>query len=180
MPDVTIKYKNNIIAELDSSTTSKTLKTSGKYCDGDINVIYAPAQTEINCKMYEITLSKGSEWIKLIDLDAEVLEHINDKNFTVLLANMSDYVYEFYSGAFYVASNNPYGMENGYPVYGYSNRQTSESRNISVGMFYPANNTETSTNLGGYGAFRVDGNKYYLKPHDGFIRAGKYRLLFVW
>lgn len=36
---VNIKYKNNSIAEL-SDTGTKTLKTAGKYCDGDITVEY--------------------------------------------------------------------------------------------------------------------------------------------
>ena len=36
---VNIKYKNNSIAEL-SDTGTKTLKTSGKYCEGDITVEY--------------------------------------------------------------------------------------------------------------------------------------------
>ena len=37
---VNIKYKNNSIAEL-SDTGTKTLKTAGKYCEGDITVEYA-------------------------------------------------------------------------------------------------------------------------------------------
>ena len=36
---VNIKYKNNSIAEL-SDTGTKTLKTAGKYCEGDITVEY--------------------------------------------------------------------------------------------------------------------------------------------
>lgn len=39
MADVTIKYKDNVIAEMDSSAT-KTLTTGGTYCEDDINVTY--------------------------------------------------------------------------------------------------------------------------------------------
>lgn len=39
MADVTLTYKGSTIAEM-SNTGSKTLKTSGKYCDGDIVVNY--------------------------------------------------------------------------------------------------------------------------------------------
>ena len=40
MADLTIKYKGNPIVELSESGT-KTLKTAGKYCEGDISVEYA-------------------------------------------------------------------------------------------------------------------------------------------
>jgi hypothetical protein len=43
MADVTIKYKGNTIVEMSSQGT-KTLKTSGKYCEGDISVNYTPSQ----------------------------------------------------------------------------------------------------------------------------------------
>lgn len=39
MADVTLTYKGSIIAEMDASG-SKTLKTAGKYCEGDIGVNY--------------------------------------------------------------------------------------------------------------------------------------------
>ena len=39
MADVTLTYKGSTIAEM-SNTGTKTLKTSGKYCDGDIGVSY--------------------------------------------------------------------------------------------------------------------------------------------
>ena len=40
MADLTIRYKGNPIVELSESGT-KTLKTAGKYCEGDITVEYA-------------------------------------------------------------------------------------------------------------------------------------------
>ena len=39
MADVTLTYKGSTIAEMSNSGT-KTLKTSGKYCEGDIGVSY--------------------------------------------------------------------------------------------------------------------------------------------
>ena len=39
MADVTLTYKGSTIAEM-NATGSKTLKTSGKYCEGDIVVSY--------------------------------------------------------------------------------------------------------------------------------------------
>ena len=40
MADLTIKYKGQPIVEMTESGT-KTLKTAGKYCEGDISVEYA-------------------------------------------------------------------------------------------------------------------------------------------
>ena len=39
MADVTLTYKGSTIAEM-NATGTKTLKTSGKYCEGDIGVSY--------------------------------------------------------------------------------------------------------------------------------------------
>ena len=39
MTDVTLTYKGSTIAEM-SDTGTKTLKTAGKYCEGDIGVSY--------------------------------------------------------------------------------------------------------------------------------------------
>ena len=74
MADVTIKYKESTIAEM-SGTSTKTLKTGGTYCEGDITVNYAPRS-----KTYEITLAESSGWTLLTALDADVLAHINDKS----------------------------------------------------------------------------------------------------
>lgn len=53
MAEVTINYKDAAIATMDASGT-KTLQTQGKYCEGDIEVVYvkpggggAPANVEI-------------------------------------------------------------------------------------------------------------------------------------
>ena len=40
MADLTVKYKGQSIVEMTESGT-KTLKTAGKYCEGDISVEYA-------------------------------------------------------------------------------------------------------------------------------------------
>ena len=39
MADVTLTYKGSTIAQMDASG-SKTLKTAGKYCEGDIGISY--------------------------------------------------------------------------------------------------------------------------------------------
>lgn len=38
--DITILYKGSVISTMQTSGT-KTLETSGKYCEGDITVVYS-------------------------------------------------------------------------------------------------------------------------------------------
>ena len=102
--------------------------------------------------------------------------------FTALFTIMSDFEYVNYSGCCYYAQNTPISQQTAtkYPQYGYANRQATETSGSQTPVYYPANYTGTSTSLGGYGAFRVNGSKYLLKPSDGYIRNGNYRLIFTW
>lgn len=182
MADVTISYKGSAIAELSAQGT-KALKTSGKYCEGDITVAYVPPTPvvqEVDCKKFELDMAQGSGWIKLIDLPADVLAHINDPAFTVTLMTVSEYAVLNYSGCVFVCGNQQIGASGSYPVYGLSTRQQNDTTFSQSGIFYPANNTGTSISIGGFGIFRVDGSQYYFRPADGFLRAGTYHLIFAW
>ena len=175
MADVTITYKDNVIAEMNGAST-KTLKTSGTYCEGDIKVSHTS-----NSRTYEITLSQASGWVLLTTLDADVLEHINDASLAVMLVNVSGYVYEYYTLSMATATNCTIGAYNSTTYsYGLANRQAKETTLQQAAMFYPANNTGTSMSLGGYAMFRVNGSKYYVKPADGYVRSGTYKLIFTW
>lgn len=136
-----------------------------------------------NCKIYEVTHVQGygNVWNLLVTLDDEVLAHINDASFSVLFVLDQPLTFEYYSGTMYTASNRSIGTQydEKLPLYGYSNRLQTESM-ISLGFIYhPANQTGSEC-IGGYGAFRVSDGKYYLKPSDGYIHSGKYRLIFTW
>lgn len=54
MSDVTIKYKGQSIATMDA-TSSKTLHTQGKYCEGDIGVEYVKPVAPSGTKQISIT-----------------------------------------------------------------------------------------------------------------------------
>lgn len=62
MADVSIKYKGNEIATMDASGT-KTLLTSGNYCEGNISVEYAkPASwTKLGEKEFTVNTSSTSQ-----------------------------------------------------------------------------------------------------------------------
>lgn len=174
MADISVTYKDSVIAEIDNGRYTKTLKTKGCYCEDDITIDYAPRS-----KTYEITLAKASGWVLLTTLDAEVVEHINDDNLAVSLIKISEFNSETYAATMAFASNNQIGIVNTYPVYGLANRQNSTA--ISQGaIFYPPNSTTTSVSLGGLGQFRLSGSAYYFRPADGYIQSGTYRLTFTW
>lgn len=56
MADVTIKYKGANIATMDASGT-KTLETSGKYCEGDVQVVYVDPEKPTQSKSATPSLS---------------------------------------------------------------------------------------------------------------------------
>lgn len=179
MADVTINYKGSKIAELSASGT-KTLKTSGTYCEGDVSVSYTkPTFNGVNGKLYNLTLSKTSGWVLLTTLDQVVLDHINDANFAVTLMCTTAYEYVNYTMNFATATNTQIGQAGNYPAYGVSARQTSTSAVSQYVTYYKPNKTDTNTSLGGF-AFRVTSGKYYIYPLDGYVRAGSYRLMFTW
>lgn len=175
MADVTIKYKGSTIAEM-SGTATKTLNTAGTYCEDDIAVEYAPRM-----KSYEITLAKSSGWVLLTTLDDEVLAHINDPNLIVSLKMAGDFEYVYYAGNTYIVGNTVIGYSGSTVLaYGMSNRTGSATSTSAHLIYYPANKTDTSTSLGGSGMFRLNGDKYYLRPGDGYVYPGTYRLTFTW
>ena len=59
MADLTVKFKGNPIVEMTESGT-KTLKTSGKYCEGDISVEYAKPAGGGGSEMFS---ASASGWI---------------------------------------------------------------------------------------------------------------------
>lgn len=174
MANVTIKYKDTTIAEMDGKG-SKTLKTSGTYCEGNVVVDYTP-----NIKSYEVTLVRAYGRILLTTLDDEVLAHINDKSLVVTLYNTSDYVYSQYTGYNYFVRNVSTGVNSSYEIYGMGDRVQGTVTTAPHNIYYPANYTGTSTSKGGYGIFHLISGKYYITPGDGYIADGTYKLTFVW
>ena len=175
MADVTVSYKGSVIAELDGANKVKRLKTSGCYCDDHIDISYTP-----NSRTYEITLSKAYNWVLLTALDADVLEHINDEKLVVTLVNTNPHEFVSYAGNMYMAFNKTIGNFNGTTLYGVSNREYSATNMSFNGITLPANNTESIEDNASFGGFKVSDGKYYVRPGDGYIRAGNYKLTFTW
>lgn len=65
MADVSIKYKGNEIATMNASGT-KTLLTSGKYCEGDISVDYVKPVSYVKLAEQEFTVNTTSTSVSII------------------------------------------------------------------------------------------------------------------
>lgn len=174
MADVTINYNGIKIAEL-SNSGGGTIHVKDKFCEGDIEVAYAP-----NSMTYDITLPKTYNWILLTTLDADVLEHINDENLIVSLVNLTPTLSVYYSGCLFIAMNKVIGNYNGVDIYGTSVRRYSATNSAFNGNTRPANNTDSSEDNLTFGNFKIIDGKYYVRPGDGYIDAGTYRLTFTW
>lgn len=131
-------------------------------------------------RSYDITLAQASGWVMLTALDADVLAHINEPGMIVTLRRMSGHEYAFYAGTVYTVGNNQIGAHGDQPVYGIANRMTSEGVTSTSLVLLPANNTEKPGSVDGMGAFCLEDGNYYIRPSDGFIAAGTWRLVFNW
>ena len=176
MADVSISYKGSTVAEINGYGT-KTLKTSGKYCEGDVVVTYAP-----RLRIYEFSLTKKSGWIELFTLDSETASHINEPNFAVILQCLSDFTQVDGTVSYCFVSNTAWGTQGSsqYPVYGLSGIASSSTVTTPQQGYYPPNKTDTAYSLGGGGMFRLTSGKYYYRPGSYYCRAGNYRLTFMW
>jgi hypothetical protein len=174
-----ITYYGKVLIDLTSdSVTPETLAEGVTAHDKSGAMITGTMSA--NTKTYEITLAKASGWVLLTTLDSEVVEHINDASLVVSLVNISPYAYEWYAGSMYIASNTPFGYNGSYPSYGLSCRLSSETACQADHIYYPPNYTKWDTGIGGKGQFTIEGNDYWFRPSDGFIKAGTYRLTFTW
>lgn len=87
MADVSVSYKGSVITELDDAG-SKTLKTSGCYCEGDVTVKYTP-RVDDSFRRWDVYLSGeilGTSFhYCTVVTDDWLKEHRNDENLCIAL-----------------------------------------------------------------------------------------------
>lgn len=94
MADVTVKYKGSTIAEMSEEGT-KTLKTSGKYCEDDITVSYVPPAPEAvaaNSKVFTFTSidAVAQQNVTIVSGDPDVAAHYADANAWISVRKVSN------------------------------------------------------------------------------------------
>ena len=93
MADVEIKYKGASIATL-NETGTKTLKTSAKYCEGDISVSYTksavPAETNHRSYEYDnpVAVSGSGNYITVVSGD-ETLKRVRSLDTLLVICRMT-------------------------------------------------------------------------------------------
>ena len=93
MADVELKYKGAVIATLDETGT-KTLKTSGKYCEDDITVSYtkSAAPVETNHRRYEYdnpaAVSGSGNYVTVVSGD-ETLKQVRSLDTLLVVCRMT-------------------------------------------------------------------------------------------
>lgn len=82
MADVNINYKGSTLTEMNDSGT-KTLKTSGTYCEDDISVVYTKPIAAVTSKYFDVTVSTkvSGSWQTLVNADSDIAAHCNDDSF---------------------------------------------------------------------------------------------------
>ena len=93
MADVELKYKGAVVATLDETGT-KTLKTSGKYCEDDITVSYTksavPAETNHRRYVYDnpAAVSGGGNYITVVSGD-DTLKRVRSLETLLVVCRMT-------------------------------------------------------------------------------------------
>ena len=181
MPDISINYKGNAIAAMDASGT-KTLQTAGKYCEGDISVVYA--KPVMSCQILEFTLaSHSAQNVTIGTLSDEAYAHIGDDNFCVAMINTTPENVVNNDDYRLIAYNNPNqpAYQSNTAQYGVGNRKVSTSVNVqNLACYYPPKSTDNATSLGGIGKFWHNGKTLYYKSAGYYLGAGLYRVVITW
>lgn len=120
MADVTVKYKGGTIAELTGG--SKTLKTSGKYCEGDITVEHTPS-----IKIYRVNVptAVATQYVTVVSGDPDVAAHYADEHAMVTVRKITNNNQN--GTAMIIQSNRAYPTAKGM----YMNCNTSGANNVA-------------------------------------------------
>ena len=174
MADVTIKYKGVERATLNASGR-KTIKTAGKYCEGDIIVDYekpvVPSSSKTKIYWYNPSSDvSGAKWVTLVENDADLAAHRADSTMTVLFRRVIDI-----SGSsaikLVVQGNTGFGS-----LYGSGIRASSSSNT----GYQPKQNLTTGTSSACELTIDSNGSLKYYNSGSYPIRAGLHLIIATW
>ena len=175
MADVSIKYKGNVIAEMSESGT-KTLETSGTYCEGDIEVEYSqPAGGESSpCKVFTFTSPAAvvAQFVTVVSGDPDVAAHYADENAMVTVRKITN---NTSNGTAFISHTNHSFGGGAYGYYMNCNGTSNGSATIAI----PLNSTASA----GTPFARCDANgdiKVYAQRTANNFGGANYIITFSW
>lgn len=172
---VTVTYKGNTIASMNADGT-KTLKTGGKYCEGDIGVEYTAPTTSCITATFTVTSPFANQGVTLISGNSFIAANYNNSKAFALVVKVSDLSMNGINMAF--CTNQQFGVlstSNNTPVFGWFNGNTGtvsatanrivnslSTQNTTVGNMYANSNGDLVLRVGsGTNAFQT-GNYFII------------------
>ena len=175
MADVTIKYNENIIAEMDSSG-NKVLKTGGKYVANNIFVEYKKSTTiETNSYTTSVTFDARLKNGVVMTLPENVLAHKDDANFVMIYQYQGDTLVNYRSYGGMVGNRKIRYDQDVYGMYIYNN--------IQGIVLYPINSTDgnfTVESVYKIKFYITDGKLYIAEAIGAGFDVGTYQFTFSW
>lgn len=167
----TIKYKGNTIATLNSDET-KTLLTSGRYCEADIVIenVQDGGTSADSMKKWTVTVGEVQEKPFLLLTDTWITENMNNEKLKITIQRIGNPTITENSLVSSFAGNKAIGTNgSGVVFYGHSLAITNS------GFSNTSQRNPINGNAGGYGFISVlDGGLYWSGSSNYPVRAGDY------
>lgn len=183
MGNLTIKYGDTILSE-DSGTITKTLKTSGKYCEKNFTVSMTGAEndpTTVSHKRftYHADSKFSGKWVDMVGADEDIANHLNDDTFTVAYKFLGNPTPEYSTrGGFYC--NLPFSYTdtaNTTPNYGYCMRTNGSGIGATQSL---TNKMTVKTTAVGACYVAPDGAISFFASSTYPINIGAYEIMVWW
>ena len=169
----TIKYKGNTIATLNSDET-KTLLTSGRYCEADIVVenVQDGGTPTYSIKKWTVTVGEDHNKQFRILTDPWIAENMNNAKLKIIIQRIGNPTITVPSCVSSFAGNEAIGTNgNGVVFYGHSLAITNS------GFDNTSQRNPINGNAGGYGFISVlQGDLYWSASSNYPVRAGDYAI----
>lgn len=168
---VKINYKGQEISDMSASGT-KTLLTSGKYCEDNIEIVYTGGSTIQTCKNFVATISSDSTAKTILtSADSDIASHRSDSTFFVAVIAMFPYSSGLsFRGGFNTNTN----LRQTDTLYGSFARTNSSGQN---GVVYI---TKTATTSSADIGVKTNGEIFVYATTSNPLRAGSYMCVCGW
>ena len=177
-----VVYGGNTLIDLTSDTVTADKLASGIKAHDASGAVITGTMVSPNCYiMNKVLATHQSANVALCTLPDEVYAHKDDPSFTVSLVNLTPASLSNYDDYMVIACNNtdlPKNSNN-FVFHGMGLRKSSSGA-TKFDLWYPPNDTNNSTSLGGIGKFWMNGKVLTYKSNQYWLGAGTLRVVVSW